>query len=179
MNQLSNKQNIGEERTFVFIDAANIIYGCGKAGWKMDFKKLIKYLKTRFMASCILYYAGLDAENKKQLAFYELLQRFGYELKLVPVKRFKDGTRKGDVDSRLSFETMKHFKDYDKAIFLTGDGDHYWLLEYLIENRKKVKVIANKWSTSRDLKKLLGGNFTDISGLKDLLILEQKSNRHL
>ena len=135
----------------------------------MNFEKLIKYLKERFGANRVLYYAGLDAENKKQLVFYEILQKFGYELKLVPVKRFNDGTRKGDVDARLTFEAMKYFNNYDKAVFLTGDGDYYWLLEYLLEKQKEIKLIAHTQSTAKELKKLFGGEFTDISRLKELL----------
>lgn len=168
MNQLSNNL----KRVFVFIDAANIIYGCGGAGWKMDFEKLIKYLKTRFGAERIFYYAGLDSENKKQLSFYEVLQRFGYELRLVPVKRFKDGKRKGDVDARLTFEVMKYFNDYDKAIFLTGDGDYYWLFEYLLDKGKDIKLIAHGQNTALDLKKLFGGRFTEISEIRNLLIFK-------
>ena len=55
--------------TYVFIDASNIIYGASNNGWKMDFKKLIKYLKKRFRVNKVFYYAGLDPENKKQLGF--------------------------------------------------------------------------------------------------------------
>lgn len=32
-------------RTYAFIDASNIIYGTRDEGWKVDFKKLFKYLK--------------------------------------------------------------------------------------------------------------------------------------
>lgn len=140
----------------------------------MDFEKLIKYFRTRFGATNILYYAGLDSENKKQILFYELLQKFGYEIKLVPVKRFKDGKRKGDVDARLTFEAMKYFNDYNKAIFLTGDGDYYWLLEYLLEKGKDIKLMAHSKNTAQELKQLFGGEFTDISRLKILLQFNEK-----
>lgn len=166
--------NFIKGKVYVFIDAANIIYGCGRVGWKMDFEKLIKYLKTRFKAERILYYAGLDSENKKQLSFYEVLQRFGYELRLVPVKKFKDGKRKGDVDARLAFEAMKYFNDYNEAIFFTGDGDYYWLLEYLLEKEKKIKLIAHSESVAQELKRLFKGEFTDISRLKHLLQFFEK-----
>ncbi len=53
--------------TFAFIDATNIIYGASDLGWRMDFFKLAHYLKTRFRVSKILYYAGVDNENVKQL----------------------------------------------------------------------------------------------------------------
>lgn len=159
----------GKARVYVFIDASNIIYGCNNAGWKMDFEKLIQYFKNRFGANRVLYYAGLDSKNKKQLLFYEVLHRFGYELRLVPVKTFKGGKRKGDVDARLAFEVMKYFVEYDEAIFLTGDGDYFWLLEYLLQSGKKIRLFAHHKSTAKELKQLFGSAFTDISRLKKLL----------
>lgn len=168
-----NKQN-NEKQMYVFIDASNIIYGCNDAGWKMDFEKLIQYFKKRFNVSRVLYYVGLDSQNKKQLLFYEALQRFGYELKLVPVKRFKNGKCKGDVDARLTFEAMKFIMEYNEVIFLTGDGDYFWLLEYLLETGKKIRLFAHKESAAKELKQLFGGRFTDISRLKKILEFQQK-----
>ena len=164
-------------KVYVFIDAANIIYGCNGAGWKMDFEKLMQYLKKKYLATRVLYYAGLDSENKKQLSFYELLQRLGYELRLIPVKRYNSGKRKGDVDARLSFEVMKYFNEFDEAIFLTGDGDYYWLLEYLLEKSKKIKLLAHRQSTAKELKQLFGGFFTDLSRLKEILEFQKKEKR--
>jgi len=155
-----------QKTTFVFIDASNILYGCTRAGWKIDFEKLFHYLKTRYGADRVLYYAGLDSDNKKQLLFYELLQRFGYELRLVPVKTFTDGTRKGDVDARLAFEGMKYYNEYDKAIFLTGDGDYFWLFKYLLENRKEVRLLGHAKNTARALKQLFGHAFLPIDNIR-------------
>lgn len=170
-------ENTTRRKIYVFIDAANIIYGCNDAGWKMDFEKLIGYLKTRYGATRVLYYAGLDNDNKKQLLFYELLQRFNYELKLVPVKTYNSGKRRGDVDARLTFEAMKHLNEFDEAIFLTGDGDYFWLLKYLLEKNKKIKLLAHRQSTAKELKKLFGGAFTDISRLKAILEFQEKQRR--
>ena len=58
---------------YVFIDASNIIYGASNNGWKMDFKKLLKYLRERYFASKVIYYAGIDYKNTKQVKFYEAL----------------------------------------------------------------------------------------------------------
>ena len=135
----------------------------------MDFEKLFQYLSTRFGAKRILYYAGLDSENKKQLLFYELLQRFGYEIHLVPVKHFSDGTRKGDVDARLAFEAMRYYDEYVKAIFLTGDGDYFWLLEYLLQNGKEIILLAHREGTARELRQLFGPRFTDLKLLRRIV----------
>ena len=175
---MTNNNNQTKIKVYVFIDASNIIYGCNDAGWKMDLEKLIQYFRTRFGVVRVLYYAGLDNQNKKQLLFYEALQRFGYELRLVPVKTFKDGKRKGDVDARLVFEAMKYFDEYDEAIFLTGDGDYFWLLEHLLQSGKKIRLFAHRESMAKELKQLFGGTFTDISRLKQLLeFVKNKSDR--
>jgi uncharacterized LabA/DUF88 family protein len=154
-------------KTYVFIDASNIIYGASDNGWKMDFAKLFAYLKKRFKADRIFYYAGLDKDNLKQIHFYEKMQEFGYSLRLVPVKIFKDGKKKADIDSRMTFEMMKYFSEYENTVIFTGDGDYYWVLEYLILHKKLVKLFAHTHSTAKELKKLFGEEFTDLSRLKD------------
>lgn len=142
------------------------MYGCTRAGWKIDFEKLMHYLRTRYGVERVLYYAGLDSNNKKQLLFYELLQRFGYELRLVPVKTFTDGSRKGDVDARLAFEGMRYYNEYDKVIFLTGDGDYFWLFEYLLENGKAVRLLGHAKNTARELKQLFGHAFLPLENIR-------------
>lgn len=160
-------------KTYVFIDASNIIYGASGHGWKMDFRKLSHYLKTRYGAIRILYYAGLDSENNKQLRFYEKLQEFGYELRLVPVKIFKDGHKKADVDSKMTFEMMRYFRDYNRTIVMTGDGDFYWVLEYLLEKKRDVKLLAHSLSTARELKQLFANRFINLLDIKDHLKLQK------
>lgn len=162
--------------TFAFIDATNIIYGASNHGWRMDFRKLAHYLKTRFEVSKILYYAGIDNKNIKQLKFYEKLQQFDYELRLVPVKTFRDGKKKADVDSRMTFEMMKYFSLYNNVIIFTGDGDFYWVLEYLLQIKKIVKLMAHGRSTARELKRLFGYRFTDLASLRWMLEETIKKN---
>jgi uncharacterized LabA/DUF88 family protein len=112
-------------RNYAFIDASNVIYGCSRAGWKMDFKKFLLYLKSRYKVNRVFYYGGIEVENRKQLKFYKLLQHFGYEVRWVPMKLFSDGTRKADIDSRMTFEIMRYLDKYDKLIVCTGDGDFF------------------------------------------------------
>jgi len=164
-NQVQNKI----PKIYAFIDASNIIYGCTRAGWKMDFEKLAKYLRTRYKVQRLLYYGGLDPDNKKQLGFYEVLQKLGYETRLVPVKRFSDGSRKGDVDSRLTFEAMRFLPEYTSAIFLTGDGDYFWLLEYLLKIRKDIRLMGHSINTARDLKQLFGPSFIPLENIRHIV----------
>ena len=58
-------------KTYAFIDASNIIYGTRDDGWKVDFKKLHKYLAERYQCEVIYYFGGLEKDNVKQAAFYK------------------------------------------------------------------------------------------------------------
>lgn len=48
-------------KTFVFIDASNLFYGGEKSlGWKIDYQKLLNYLKEKYQAERILYFGGVE-----------------------------------------------------------------------------------------------------------------------
>ena len=165
-------------KTYAFIDASNIIYGTRDEGWKVDFKKLFKYLKERYMCKKMFYFAGLDKNNKKQLKFYKKLEEFGFELVLKPVKIYTqpDGSkvRKANCDVDLTFYTMRDKDKFDKGIFMTGDGDFFIMLDYLMKQKKQVLVIANGKRTARELKQLTKGGFTDLELIRRFVALKQK-----
>lgn len=51
-------------RTFVFIDASNLFYGGEKSlGWKIDYKKLLKYLQEKYGADRIFYFGGVEIHD--------------------------------------------------------------------------------------------------------------------
>lgn len=160
--------------TFAFIDASNIIYrGTDKNPWKIDLKKLIKYLKERFNTKRVLYYAGVENTNQAQLGLYKKMKVWGYEMKLNKVKYFVNEKgewySKADVDARMVFEMMKYFNHYDQAVVLTGDGDFYWALEYLIQKRKRIWLIASPSKTAKELKQLFGHRFNSLDDTRKWL----------
>lgn len=49
---------------FAFIDASNLFYGGEKSlGWKIDYKKLLLYIKKRYGVSRAFYYAGVELDG--------------------------------------------------------------------------------------------------------------------
>lgn len=51
-------------KTFVFIDASNLFYGGEKSlGWKIDYKKLLGYLKEKYEAEKVFYFGGVEIHN--------------------------------------------------------------------------------------------------------------------
>lgn len=106
---------------FAFIDASNLFYGGEKSlGWKIDYQKLIKYIKRKYLVKKVFYYGGVEFEGfpysildnkpinlnrlinylklKKKdetktiarIKFYLKLAQFGYLLQLKPVKIFHE-----------------------------------------------------------------------------------------
>ena len=116
--------------TYAFVDASNLFYGGEKSlGWKIDYKKLLIYLKDKYYVSKVFYYAGIELngffysilDNKpiglnvllafyrkknveqrkvQRAKFYRKLQEFGYRLRLKPVKTFKD--EKGRISKKAN-----------------------------------------------------------------------------
>ena len=166
------------KKTYCFIDASNIIYGTRNEGWKVDFKKLFKYLKDRYECKKIYYFAGLDDKNSKQKKFYDLLLKIGYDLILKKVKIYyqPDGskTRKANCDVDLTFYAMRDILHYDRGIFLSGDGDFLILLEHLVQIKKNILILANSKRTAKEIKGLKGAQFDDLGTLRNTLNLSKK-----
>jgi len=49
---------------------------------------------------------------------------------------------KGNIDADLVLYAMKELPNYDKAIIISGDGDFFALVEYLIQQKKLLKLMT-------------------------------------
>ncbi len=51
-------------KTYAFIDASNLFYGGKKSlGWKIDYQKLLIYLKEKYGVEKALYFGGIEIHN--------------------------------------------------------------------------------------------------------------------
>lgn len=51
-------------KTFAFIDASNLFYGGEKSlGWKIDYQKLIDYLKAKYAVEKVFYFGGVEIHD--------------------------------------------------------------------------------------------------------------------
>ncbi len=51
-------------KTYTFIDASNLFYGGQKSlGWKIDYQKLLWYLKEKYNAENVFYFGGVEIHN--------------------------------------------------------------------------------------------------------------------
>jgi len=51
-------------KNFAFIDASNLFYGGEKnLGWKIDYQKLLEYLKEKYQIHITFYFGGVEIHN--------------------------------------------------------------------------------------------------------------------
>ena len=51
-------------RTFAFVDASNLFYGGEKSlGWKIDYQKLLTYMKEKYGISIAYYFGGVEIHD--------------------------------------------------------------------------------------------------------------------
>ncbi len=145
---------------YAFIDSQNLNLGVkndvirnGKtvySGWKLDFKKLFFYLRTKYNVSKTFLFIGKVAGQEK---LYTNLFQMGYQLEFKPTLQYLNGDStpqtKGNVDAEMVLHTMIEYNNYDKAIIISGDGDYYCLVEYLEKNDKLLHLlIPNRYQYS-------------------------------
>lgn len=136
---------------YAFIDSQNLNLGIRDDGWKLDFKKFRKYLEDRFNISNAFLFIGYIETNQ---SLYTFLQKSNYILIFKPTLYLPNQTAKGNVDAELVLHTMIEYPNYDQAVIVTGDGDFYCLVEYLLNKKKLARlIIPNKFKYSSLLRK--------------------------
>lgn len=127
---------------FAFIDSQNLNLGVRSQGWKLDWRKFRQYLRNKYGASRVYLFIGKVAGNEQ---LYTFLQKSDFILVFKPtLERLENGKTvvKGNVDAELVLHAMIQYKNYDKAIIVSGDGDFHCIIEYLRDNKKLLKVLT-------------------------------------
>ena len=138
---------------YAFIDSQNLNLSIRYQEWILDFGKFRQYLSRKYSVTKAFLFIGYVYQNQ---ALYTGLQKDGYILVFKPTLKLPSGKVKGNVDAELVLHTMIEYDNYDKALIVTGDGDLYCLVDYLIKNDKLLKLmIPNKNSFSSLFRKMM------------------------
>lgn len=146
---------------YAFIDSQNLNLGIRDQGWKLNFKRFRVYLEKKYEIKKAYLFIGYVPGNEN---LYTTLQNYGYICIFKPTLELPNGTVKGNVDAELVLHTMIQYSNFDKALVVSGDGDFFCLVQYLLEEGKLLKVlIPNQKRYSGLLKRLStpGNNIFD------------------
>lgn len=142
-----------DANNYAFIDSQNLNLSIREQGWILDFHKFRLYLSRKYGITKAFIFIGYMWENQ---ALYTNLQKDGFILVFKPTLKLPDGRAKGNVDAELVLHTMIEYPNYDKALIVTGDGDFYCLVEYLLKTDKLLKLmIPNKEKYSSLFRKMM------------------------
>lgn len=162
-----------KNKNYVFIDSNNLYLGVsgnierkGKliySGWKLNYKRFRVYLKEKYGVEKAFLFVGFKPGNQ---TMYTHLQEDGYICVFKPTLELRDGKVKGNVDAELVMHSMIELQNYDKAVIVSGDGDFYCLIEYLLGKGKFAKVLVpNQYTYSSLLNRLSNESNNIISNL--------------
>lgn len=141
-----------KENNYAFIDSQNLNLSVRAQGWKLDFRRFRVYLAEKYGVTRAFLFIGYVLGNEPM---YSRLQEEGYHCVFKPTLTLPDGSVKGNVDAELVLHTMIQYPQFSRALIVTGDGDFYCLVQYLLERGKLLKVlIPNQDRYSGLLKRL-------------------------
>lgn len=129
------------EKVYAFIDSQNLNISIQELGWKLDWTGFRKFLSEKYSVKKAFLFIGYVPGNE---TLYSALQQQGYILIFKPTVESVDGV-KGNIDVELVLRAMMEFKNYDKAVIVTGDGDFHALIDHLDQqNKLKMLIVPNK-----------------------------------
>ena len=151
-----------KEYNIAFIDGQNLHLGIKDENWKIDHNKLRIYLKDKYHIEEAYYFLGYVSEKQQDL--YSNLQKAGFIVSFKEHNANLKAQKKGNVDTDIVFETMKHLLDnekLEKVVLISGDGDYKKLVDYLIKKNKFKKILFPNKKFASSLYKELGSEFYD------------------
>lgn len=111
--------------------------------------------------------------------------RSGFIVEFREHSQLHASKKKGNVDVLMTFTIMKELyergDDCGKMVLVTGDGDFYELVQYLIEVDKFEKILHPAKQNASSLYKNLGNQYRDFLGgetvKKKIQYISPKSER--
>lgn len=159
------------QRVGVFVDVQNMYYSAKNLyeGAKVNFGQVLAAaVSGRQLIRAMAYV--IRAEVGEEQAFYEALEKQGYEVQAKDLQVFPGGVKKGDWDVGLGVDAIRAADKLDVIVLVTGDGDYTPLVDYLQNNKGcRVEIIAFNRTCSGKL----------IEEADDFLDLEEDSKRFL
>lgn len=163
---MSSDVRMNKQSNYAFIDSQNLNLSIREIGWTLNFKRFRIYLADKYGVSKAFIFIGFVPTNQ---TLYTSLQEDGYVLIFKPTLQLPDGRVKGNIDAELVLHAMIELPNYEKAIIVTGDGDFYCLVEYLLRQKKLQKLIIPNQNKYSSLLRKFNNDIVFMNNLKDKL----------
>ena len=113
----------------VFADVQNIYFTTRDIfGRSLDYKMLWQKLSNKGNIKYAYAYA-IESFDEKQNRFQISLHKIGFNVKLKPLLKRRDGSLKADWDVGITIDILETARDVDTVVLVSGDGDFELLLK--------------------------------------------------
>ncbi len=176
MNKITVPQR-KNHRVGVFVDVQNMYHSAKNLyRARVNFQELLKFVTAgRELVRALAYVVKSDTEEER--AFFDALEKAGFELKIKDLQVFPGGMKKGDWDVGLAIDAVSLSKQMDVVVIASGDGDFEPLAEYLKFSGTVVEVAGFKRSTSAKIVEV-ANNFLDLEENNRILLRTRKRSSH-
>lgn len=145
-----------QPRTGIFVDAPNVCYAAENARVNLDFGRMLKYLShDRYLVHAFAYSPIIDDVREgiryETQRFVAPFLRTGYKLVTKPLKRFSDGSAKGNFDIELAVDIVTMSERLDLVVLVSGDSDFERMIELIQSRGVRVEVVAFASNVSTEL----------------------------
>jgi uncharacterized LabA/DUF88 family protein len=142
-------------RVFLFGDDSNFFYAFKRLGIKRNLQAYLDLINLFNVDALDTYiYMSLNPKNEWEDLLIHQLRRNNFQVFVKKIVERADGTRKGNVDTKIAWDMRDRLDDYDVAILVSGDGDFTCIVEMLKRRGKCVVVVGLSSMTSRALKNM-------------------------
>lgn len=157
-------------RVGIFVDVPNLLYGAER-GERIDMGKLLEVLtKDRELVRATAYAPVSDnpSEPVQQQRFVAPFVPYEYRIVTKPLKRFADGSIKGNFDVEMAVDMISMADRLDIMCIVSGDADFARVVEEAQSRGVRVEVIAFAGSTSAEMR-ALADRYIEVGGIAHLL----------
>jgi uncharacterized LabA/DUF88 family protein len=151
---------------YAFIDRQNLNLSIRAQGRVLDFARFRVYLADKYGIAKAFIFIGYLSENQP---LYSSLQKDGYSMVFKPTLLLPEGGVKGNVDAELVLHAMIEYANYNKALIVTGDGDFYCLVEYLLKQDKLLNLMIPNQKKYSSLYRLIRPEIVFMNDLRGKL----------
>ncbi len=176
------------ERVVIFIDGSNLFHAIRYINIKIDYQKLVDFLKEDRKLIRAYFYGAIPQEKDikknspewesylRQRRFLEELSLQGIKVKLAKLRRLPSGEYiEKEVDIMLATDmlSMAHMNTYDTAVLVSGDSDFSYTVEEVQRIGKRVENATFKKTSSYQLRKVCD-RFLLLDDYMDRFVVQEK-----
>ncbi len=156
-------------RIGVFVDVQTLYHSAKNLYHsRVNFNELFKLaVDGRQVVRAVAYVVKSDTPEEK--AFFDAVEKSGFELKVKDLQIFAGGQKKADWDVGLAIDAISLSKQVDVVVIISGDGDFVPMVEYLQFSGQIVEAMSFGRSTSGKLKEKVN-NFIDLDDHRKILM---------